>query len=251
MELPYEYAPRDGGHAPVVLLPGLFAAGWMWDETCAHLAQHGWGVVRVRDALAARPETAAGIEALREALQAVLERLELRRVNLCGNSLGALVALDFTTHHPERVASAVLSGVPGLSPDVNIGTGLPRDVRREHLVELARRLFHDPARATPVMIDRTQALLSERRHVANVLRGLRAACDYPTADALSRLTCRTLLVWGANDGVTPAAPWKRIARTVPRCTFRTVPRCGHSPMVERPDEFNRLLLRFLAGAEEP
>jgi len=30
-----------------------------------------------------------------------------------------------------------------------------------------------------------------------------------------------------------------------RGEFRTIPDCGHVPMLERPDEFNRLLLDFV------
>ena len=248
--LPYEYVPGRAESAPVVLLPGLFAGAWMWDETCTHLSDCGFGVVRLLHALAASDEAAAGMAGLRATLQGIVERLQLRRVTLCGNSLGALVALDFAAHHPEAVASVVLSGAPGLSPDANIGTGMPRAVRREHVVELARRLFYDPSRATPVMIDRTLALLADRRHVANVVRALRAARRYPIAEALSRLACRVLLLWGEQDRVTPGEPWERVARANARVRFRVVPACGHSPMVERPREFNRILFEFLAPGEE-
>lgn len=60
----------------------------------------------------------------------------------------------------------------------------------------------------------------------------------------------TLLVWGANDAITPAAAWQQAARAVTGCAFRIVPRCGHSPMVEQPHEFNRILLEFLAEGED-
>jgi 2-hydroxy-6-oxonona-2,4-dienedioate hydrolase len=241
--LAYEYLPQAQGRAPVVLVPGLFAGGWMWDDTCTELSRHGFGVVRLMDALAAVDDI--GVAALGEALGAILERLELRRVSVCANSFGALVALDFAVRHPEAVESVVLSGSPGLAPDVNLGTGVPRTVSREYVVGLARSLFYDPARATPAMIDRTHALLSDRRHVRNVVRALRAARDYPLTETLQCLTCRTLFVWGEHDSVTPVGQWRQIASQGQRSTFRTVPRCGHSPMVEQPHEFNRILLEFL------
>ncbi len=249
--LRYEYAAPERARAPVVLLPGLLAGGWMWDETWTCLLWQGFGVVRLVDPLAAVAETAAGIAALRAALQQLLDGLELGRYTLCGNSLGALVALDFAAHRPEAVESIVLSGAPGLTPDADLGVGVPppRAVRRDDVVELAHKLFHDPARATPDMIDCTYALLSGRRHVHNSVCALRAARDYPIADALSRLACRALLVWGGNDTVTPAGPWKRMARVVGGCTFRSVQRCGHWPMIERPRQFNRILVEFLAREE--
>jgi 2-hydroxy-6-oxonona-2,4-dienedioate hydrolase len=248
--LRYEYAPPKRAEPPVVLLPGLFAGGWMWDETWAVLARRGFGAVVLRDAVAALDDIAKDVGKLRTAIKHLADRFELERVSLCGNSFGALAALDFAVHHGEAVASIVLSGAPGLSPNVNAGIGVPRSVRREHTLGLVRQMFHDPARATPAMIDRTLALLSEPRHVRNVVQALRAARDYPIADALSRLVCRTLFVWGADDAVTPAAPWEQAVRAVDRGTFRLVPRCGHSPMIERPHEFNRILLEFLTHGEE-
>jgi len=242
--LRYERARSAAGGPSVVLLPGLFAGGWLWDVTWRRLVKLGVDVIRLLDPLAARAETAGDPAAFRSALERLVCELRLERTLLCGNSMGALLALDFTRHHPERVVALVLSGAPGLG-DGDIGLGPPRNVTREWVDALAERLFHDRRRVKPAMLERTYALLSERRHWATALRTLKAARAYDARAALARVACPVLMVWGAEDRATPPHAWERAARELPRCEFHMLPDCGHSPMLERPDAFTDLLLAFL------
>jgi 2-hydroxy-6-oxonona-2,4-dienedioate hydrolase len=228
-----------------VLLPGLFAGGWLWDATWRRLVKVGVDVIRPLDPLAALAETAGDPAALRSAVEGlVCVDLRLERTLLCGNSMGALLALDFARYHPERVAALVVSGAPGLE-EGDVGLSAPRTVTREYVDTLAERLFHDRRRVKPAMLERTYALLSERRHMVTALRALKAARAYDARAALARVTCPVLMVWGAEDRATPPRAWERAARELPRCEFHTLPDCGHSPMLERPDAFTDLLLAFL------
>jgi 2-hydroxy-6-oxonona-2,4-dienedioate hydrolase len=241
----HDYAQPGRSNASVVLLPGLFAGEWIWDATSRRLQEEGFGVLRLLDPLAVFDWAARGLHDLRVGLRALLDERAVDRSTLCGNSLGGLVALDFARHHPDRVEALVVSGAPGLEPEVNLGLGTPRRATREFVAQLAGRLFHDPGRATEDMIQRAVELLSERRHVGNVIRALKVAREYRVQDVLPEVRCRVLLLWGESDRVTPAAYWDPWARTLEHFELRTIPECGHSPMIERPDVFNELLLDFL------
>jgi 2-hydroxy-6-oxonona-2,4-dienedioate hydrolase len=243
--LRYDYARPERADAWVVLLPGLFAGEWMWDPTSTRLRDEGFGVLRLLDPLAVFDWSAGGLDELRVGVRAVLDAHSVERATLCGNSLGGLVALDFARHHGDRVELLVVSGAPGLEPEVNLEIGTPRRAPHELVARLAERLFHDPARVTEDMIRRSTALLSERRHVANIVRALKAARAYRVQDVLPEVRCRVLLLWGESDRVTPAAYWDPWARMQENLELRTIPECGHSPMIERPDVFNELLLDFL------
>jgi len=248
--LRYDYAPSSRTNAPVALLPGLFAGEWMWESTSARLRAEGFGVIRLRDPLAVLDWGSGGIEDLRPTLCAVLDQHAVERCTLCGNSLGGLVALDFARHYPQRVDSLVVSGAPGLEPEINLGIGTPRQISREFVLRLVENLFHDPRRATEDMIQRTADVLSERHHFANAVRALKASREYPIQDALAEIQCPVLLAWGENDRVTPVEYWKLWARSLDTLHLQTIPQCGHSPMIERPRVFNELLLGFLRRRRE-
>ena len=249
--LSYDTNGTVSGDSTLVLLPGLFAGGWMWEPTWGALSAAGWPAMRLVDAISQLEESSDGVEALRGALRRTLAALPGDRFVLCGNSMGALMALDFAATFPERVAAVVLSGAPGLDDGLNLGVGTPRRATRDYMGQLAARLFYDTSFLTEEMLRRAEALLSEKRHVRNVFRALKAARRYDVPRALARVTCPMLLVWGEHDNVTPRAKWAALARDLPDCTFVTVPACGHSPMAERPVECNRILLSFLEQRRTP
>jgi pimeloyl-ACP methyl ester carboxylesterase len=246
----YDYAPSSRKKASVALLPGLFAGEWIWESTNARLRAEEYSVIRLLDPVVAFDWRSGGIEDLRPTLCAVLDQHAVERCTLCGNSLGGLVALDFARHYPERVDSLVVSGAPGLEPEINLGIGTPREVSREFVLRLVENLFHDPGRATEDMIQRTADVLSDRRHFVNAVRALKAPREYPILDVLPEIRCPVLLTWGENDRVTPVENWKPWARALDTLHLQTIPQCGHSPMIERPQVFNELLLGFLRRRRE-
>jgi pimeloyl-ACP methyl ester carboxylesterase len=73
-------------------------------------------------------------------------------------------------------------------------------------------------------------------------------------DRLGAIGARTLVVWGAEDFLTPLALGQRIVETVAGARLAVFSDCAHSPNVERPERFNDLLREFLretdAGAAD-
>jgi pimeloyl-ACP methyl ester carboxylesterase len=64
--------------------------------------------------------------------------------------------------------------------------------------------------------------------------------------ALEAINVPTLVIVGEKDKLTPLAAAERIADSVPQAELVVLKDTGHVPMLERPDEFNALLRRFVA-----
>src|SRR5262249_13309600 len=84
--------------------------------------------------------------------------------------------------------------------------------------------------------------------VASLIQG-------PCADAeLTRqvrsIDADTLLIWGRLDGIVPLQHGEALRSALPRARLDVLERCGHLPMVEKPETFHRLLYDFLVGVEE-
>jgi abhydrolase domain-containing protein 14 len=63
---------------------------------------------------------------------------------------------------------------------------------------------------------------------------------------LSGLNVPILLVWGERDGVFPLDQYgKPLKETLPRAKLLVVKQAGHGAYLDKPDEFNELLLDFL------
>ena len=57
--------------------------------------------------------------------------------------------------------------------------------------------------------------------------------------------CRSCLA-----GIVPLQHGEMLRGTLPHAKLKVIDRCGHVPMVEKPETFHRLLYDFLLGVEE-
>jgi len=191
------------------------------------------------------PATAqtTAMEMLRSVLIGVLDQYGIQRAVLLGNSLGALVALDAACHHPGRVESLVISGCPGLG---NSGLRSSGTLSRQDPRGIADKMFFDRSAISEDLIEMSLAAVSDRGFQMNVIRYLIAIREYDVKRCLSRILCDVLMIWGENDLIAPVEEWEHHLHLAARGSLRRVPRCGHSPMIEKPAEFNSILTRFLA-----
>jgi len=236
---------RRGAGPPLILLPGLFAGSWIWERTRARLTGGGRATVAGCHPYALYDRAQTTLVALTRHLGDFLDRHQIASATLLANSFGGLVALAFARRHPERVNALVLSGTPGLGDETNLGVGAPRKLTRDYAFQLADHLFYDRATITDAMVDATFAAVTQPGARRNIVRLLRVARTARLEQWLGEVNVPTLLLWGAEDRVTPVAPWRTVAGRLPAARLVTVARCGHSPIVERPDDFCSLVAPFL------
>src|SRR5215510_7120323 len=62
-------------------------------------------------------------------------------------------------------------------------------------------------------------------------------------------SAETLLIWGRLDGIVPLHHGEILRATLPHAKLDVIDRCGHLPMIEKPETFHRLLYNFLLGVE--
>jgi len=156
---------------------------------------------------------------LADVVLAALDALALRPVVLGGHSLGASVALHAAAGAPGRLAGLVLVSPPAYAPPPPQGLRLAR-----RWPGLMRRFFASPVgRASiPPLIRRAgfagRGVEVEQRtarllgHLdapggweAATTMGLQVGEHSPDAGLLGRVTCPSLVVWGAEDRVHPPA----------------------------------------------
>ncbi len=246
-----ERARDQAGPRPsVLLLPGLFAGAWIWEHTRRCLSSRGYRVLMVADPFALLDLGITPISTVRSYLNKYFDELKISKAILCGNSFGALVALDFAVHFPHRVDALVISGAPGFPGEARLDVTTTRTITLEYAHAVADYLFYDRSCLTNDVIETTYALLSNRTALINIARALKTARDYDVGGLLTHIDCPVSMIWGANDRVTPVSEWEHAIWLVKHGTLRKVAQCGHCPMVEQPHEFNTVLLEFLSRLVE-
>jgi 2-hydroxy-6-oxonona-2,4-dienedioate hydrolase len=229
----------------VVLLPGLFAGAWIWKPVWDQLSAIGYSVLQVVEPFATLDTKIASIDPLRKILIGVLDQHEISRAVLCGNSLGGLVAIDAARHHTDRVDSVVISGCPGLGKIPNLGLRHSGDMLRQNADRIADQMFYDRSVISESMIEKCFAIARDRRCAINMLRYVIATRKYDLRKWLPQIQCDVLMIWGEHDRIAPVLDWEQNLHLIARASLHKLDRCGHSPMIEKPAEFNAILRKFM------
>lgn len=242
VEIEYQYTAPLGSASTVVFLPGLFAGGWMWRPQAELVASLGYGTLSIVEPYAKLALGAEPIARFRAALELLLERHEILRPLLCGNSLGGLVAIDYGVNGV-RDSYVLGSGVPGIGKITLPGIGVNRTPTDADMRTMLEGIFHDHSNIKPEMIG-LAASCFDQKHFKNLIKYLLDVRKYAIIDATVALKGRLTLVWGAQDLITPTELWKQTFKTsIERgdMDFVQIEGCGHSPMLEDAAAFNKHL----------
>ena len=64
-------------------------------------------------------------------------------------------------------------------------------------------------------------------------------------DKLHLVKAPTLLIHGEQDTLIPLAHAQNAARLIPDACLEVFEECGHVPHIEKPTEFNKIVIEFL------
>lgn len=231
-------------HAPVVLLHGMLGDLSNWAATVDGLAAQGRRVLVPILPVYDLPLRQTGIHGLVEHVRRFAVALQLGPAVLAGNSLGGQVALFYVLEHPDEVVALILSGASGIY-ERRMGSSTMKRQDPEYIRERAAVTFYDPVHVTDELVEEMYALVNDRPRAVRLIKMARSSKNSTITDRLSSIERPTLLVWGHNDEITPPDVAEQFAARLPNARLHFLDRCGHAPMLERPDAFNDLVLGFL------
>ena len=171
------------------------------------------------------------------------------QVNLVGNSLGGHVAILFALFRPDLLRSMTLTGSSGLF-EAPLGSTFPKRGNYDFVQKKTESTFYDPAVASKELVDEVYDIVNDRNKAIRVIAIAKSALRHNIADRLDQIRRPVLLVWGKDDTITPAFVGEKFHELLPDSRLFILDRCGHAPMMEHSDEFNRLLNDFLIEAGE-
>lgn len=234
---------EEGEGDVLLLLHGLFGALSNWEDvTNAFKSQYR--VVIPLLPIYELPLLTTGVTTLAKFLLRFVRYKQLRNINLLGNSLGGHVALIFTLSNPEYVKALVLTGSSGLYEN-SFGGTFPRRESYDFIQEKVAFTFYDPAMATKELVDEVFATVNDRNRVIRILAMAKSAIRHNLAKDLHKITIPVCLIWGKDDKVTPPDVAEEFHHLFPNSELNWIDKCGHAPMMERPEEFIQYLQKFL------
>ncbi|MBX3379782.1 MAG: alpha/beta hydrolase [Phycisphaeraceae bacterium] len=165
-------------------------------------------------------------------------------VTLVGNSFGGHVALHLAIDHPEVVRGLVLTGSSGL-----IEKSIVSDVQirpsREWLRRKIGELYFDRKHLSENDVERAYEEMSSRSGARAMVRLSRSARRNHLGPKLGQISTPTLLIWGREDIVTPPEAAEGFRASIPGSRIVWFDQCGHTPMIECPEQFSDALVDFI------
>ena len=185
----------------------------------------------------------------------VVEQMPAEKFALAGLSLGGMLAVEIMQFAAQRVSKLAL-----------IDTGMRSQNEAERAIRRARIRLADEghfelvlgmqmARFIPAyrlpdkkLVDEVMTMCGEIGVEIYKRQEELAAIRADRRPDLPKITCPTVVVCGSDDAATPLLLSVEMAAAIRGSELLVVEQCGHLVTMEKPEETNAILKRWLSGA---
>lgn len=240
----YEYieeGPDDG--QVMLLLHGLFGTASNFDETI-HYFKDRYKIYLPILPIFEMSVRKISVYSLMQYVREFVEYMNIQKPHIIGNSLGGHIALLYVLDYMDEVSSLTLTGSSGLYEN-SFGNTFPRRGDKNFIRNKITLTFYDEDIVTEEMVDEIYDITSDTRKCLSMVKTAKSAIRHNVGNQLHEITVPTLLVWGNQDTITPPFVAEEFHEKIANSRLDFIDKCGHAPMLETPEEFNKILEEFL------
>jgi pimeloyl-ACP methyl ester carboxylesterase len=247
------YYELKGQGPPLVLIHGGALDQRMWDDQFSVFAEH-YTVMRydVRGHGKSQPPTKPYAD--EEDLYQFLMFLQIEQAHVLGLSLGGRIAVDFALTHPEMVETLILVA-PGLSGYLFSPQHFQRMMKIVYAIQeedgspagelWLQHPYLAPAMENPAVAPKLRPIAIENSRVWLINPFFSRPLFPPAMQRLSEIRVPTLLIVGDRDLPDIHKIIQTLEAGIPDSQKVVIPGASHLVNMEKPDEFNRVVLEFL------
>lgn len=263
----------------VLLLHGRNFPSSYWQPVIAALSQAGYRVVapdQLGFGKSSKPVRPFSFDVMAAETAALLDALQLPRVDVVAHSMGGMLAVRLARNAPERVNSLVLEApigledyrftVPPVSDDTLLrleGDATAESYRRQLMTNYALSLPESAIEPFVSLRERVKGSGEYPRWLRSFVNSYQIIWGQPVVHEIPLIQVPTLFIMGENDRNAPgksfapqalragmgqnAAHARSLAARMPNGRAEVFPGIGHLVHMEATDRFNATMLDFLNG----
>ncbi|MBT7459032.1 MAG: alpha/beta hydrolase [Flavobacteriaceae bacterium] len=235
-----------GSGKPIVILHGLMGSLSNFQGVTDYFPKEGYKVIIPMLPIYDLPLLKTNVKQFAQYVNSFIDHLELTDAILLGNSLGGHIGLLVSLLFPEKIKGLIITGSSGLYEN-SMGESYPKREDRGYMTRKCQEVFYDPKVATDEIIDEVFETVNDRKKLIKILAIAKSAIRHNMAKDLPKIQVPTAIIWGENDIVTPPDVGHDFNRLLPNSNLYWIENCGHAPMMEHPDLFNDLMVKWLAS----
>lgn len=243
----------DTGHSKstLVLVHGLGASAERWINAIPYFEKEYHLIVPdlIGFGQSDKPVVDYTTDFFSEFLNKFLDALGVEKPNIIGSSLGGQVTAEYASQYSnlEKLILVSPSGVMKQSTpalDAYIMAALyPNETNAKNAFELMEGSgLEVESSIVDSFIERMKMPNAKMAFMSTVL-GLKNAEIITTK--LKNINVPTLIIWGSDDPVIPINHADGFVSSIKDCRFYRMDNCGHTPYVQDPKSFSKIVLDFL------
>jgi 3-oxoadipate enol-lactonase len=244
---------------PVVLIHGYPFNRSLWNEQVEALSNsyrvivpdlRGFGETDASTGTATMNRMAQDVGQL-------LDHLRISQAVIGGLSMGGYVALAFYKQFPSRVRTLVLADTRAQA-DTEEAKQTRAQQAEKALSEgmagiadamLPKLLTPETVSKRPEVVKRVRDMMLKTKPEGAAAALLGMAEREDQTELLSRVTSPTLILVGAEDAITPVADSEKMRDCIAGSRLVVLENAGHVSNLERTEQFNEALLKFLRESD--
>jgi len=251
LQLAYDEA---GSGTPLLLVHGWPLDRTMWAGQLGGLARYAR--VIAPDLRGAGGSTVSGpytIDQYADDLVAFLDSLGIASAVVCGLSMGGYIAFSMLRRHRDRIRALILADTRATADTDEARANRARLIaliEQEGTSALAARqiepmLGRSTRERQPLLAESVRSMMASMPP-EGAIGALRAMAERPdSTPLLGAIEVPTLVVGGAEDGITPPDVLRSMAAAIPKSRVEILEQGGHLCPLERPAAFNHVVSEFL------
>lgn len=259
---------RDEGNradsTPIVLIHGTAASLHTWEAWVKELKQTHRVISMDLPAYGLTGPNKTGDysqEYYAQFMHHFLEKLDVKKCILGGNSLGGAIAWRYALNYPTEVSKLILidaAGYPMESKSVPLAFQLagvpvlnnifqfitPRFILQKSI----ENVYADKTKVEPDLVDRYFNLAlraGNRQAFIERMSTFKTLLNDSTYLQIKNIKTPTLILWGDKDLLIPLTVAENFHADLPNDTLVVLKNLGHTPMEENPKQSLQVLINFL------
>jgi pimeloyl-ACP methyl ester carboxylesterase len=253
----------EAGSGPtVVLLHGLATnAAADWGTCIGPIAarHHVLAPDQLGFGASDKPMVDYGIQTWVDMLGEFIRVKKVSEFTLVGESLGGWIAAQYAIQAagsvspagpsfalvpPRRLILVDAAGHRHLAEQMSSGGGGASLAGSKYLLSA---IFFEPARSSEaeIRLKFTQILGKGDGWTIHSVMSNKGLAAESVDDKLASISIPTLVVWGSDDRILPLDDGRDFAQKIPGARLLVIPKSGHAPAIEHPDEFLAAALPFI------
>lgn len=193
------------------------------------------------------PDGKYSMRTMAEDVLRLMDDQNLECASIAGHSMGGYIALALAEHYPDRLSGLALVASHSFEDLPEKKKARIEDIERVRKTSVAEVLAEMPGKLTKYLeiSDYCKDLIfrSSKNGVMGVLAGMAERPD--RTEVLKKVLTPKMIIAGVDDQLIPLKTCEKMADMIGGLAFVEIEGAGHMPMMERPLETGKALIKII------